>query len=479
MSALRFLLSLAFALAIGGWLPSGSRAAEPENQTEPGPQKALTLEAKQKELTVDDSVRNALENHPSITAAREKVGAQAAVLRQQFAAYYPTLSLNGQYQTGTQSGSTSVAPEAFDSFQAQASVNMTLYNFGKREGAVQSARDTLSATQYNLKTTADTVVLGVKQAYYSYLQAIALVRVREETVRDRDLVVRQAQAFFDVGTRAKIDLVRAQSNLYSAQSDLIAAQNTMRVAWATLKNAMGLPDIPEQAVASIPAAQVQNFAVTTFPLNLEQARSQAFDIRPELLSFKAQLRAQDQITATNRRGHLPDIIFDANYARRNTSNQEHTAVVPCLDLDNDCRSTVHLGHFDTFPLQPSWQVRLTLNIPIFDGFRTTYKVEESVRTYYAIRAAAEQQKQQVALEVEQGYANAGSAQERIKATKAAEQAARENLDLANGRYQVGVGSIIEVTDAQALYVTAEVDYVNSLYNYKIAEAQLLRAVGTP
>jgi outer membrane protein len=483
MSALRLLLSLAFALAIGGWLPSGSRAAEPENQTEPGPQKALTLEAKQKELTVDDSVRNALENHPSIKQAAEKVGAQAAVLRQQFAAYYPTLSLNGQYQTGTQSGSTSVAPEAFDSFQAQASVNMTLYNFGKREGAVQSARDTLSATQYNLKTTADTVVLGVKQAYYSYLQAIALVRVREETVRDRDLVVRQAQAFFDVGTRAKIDLVRAQSNLYSAQSDLIAAQNTMRVAWATLKNAMGLPDIPEQAVASIPAAQVQNFAVTTFPLNLEQARSQAFDIRPELLSFKAQLRAQDQITATNRRGHLPDIIFDASYARRNTSNQEHTTVktgsdcVPLKDADDTC--TIHLGHFDTFPLQPSWQVRLTLNIPIFDGFRTTYKVEESVRTYYAIRAAAEQQKQQVALEVEQGYANVGSAQERIKATRAAEQAARENLDLANGRYQVGVGSIIEVTDAQALYVTAEVDYVNSLYNYKIAEAQLLRAVGTP
>ena len=124
-------------------------------------------------------------------------------------------------------------------------------------------------------------------------------------------------------------------------------------------------------------------------------------------------------------------------------------------------------------------MQLSLNIPLFDGFRTTNKVEESVRTYYSIKAQEEQQKQQVALEVEQGYANVVSAQERIKATKAAEQAARENLNLANGRYQVGVGSIIEVTDAQATYTSAEVDYVNSLYNYKIAEAQLMKAMGSP
>jgi outer membrane protein TolC len=271
--------------------------------------------------------------------------------------------------------------------------------------------------------------------------------------------VRQAQAFFDVGTRAKIDLVRAQSNFYTAQAGLIAAQNALKVAWVSLKNAIGLPDFPEQPLPELTAAQVESFAVTNFPLSLEQSRTQAFSVRPELQSFDAQLRAQDQIIATNRRGHLPDVLLDANYGGR-----------------SKFASSSFLG---AVPLQDTWQAQLSLNIPIFDGFRTTYKVEESVRTYYSIRAQAEQQKQQVALEVEQGYANLGSAQERIKASKAAEEAAKENLDLANGRYQVGVGSIIEVTDAQETYVRAEVDYVNSLYSYKIAEAQLLRAVGTP
>ncbi|HEY3305146.1 MAG TPA: TolC family protein [Candidatus Binatia bacterium] len=479
MPGFRFALAALFSLLAIGGNPGRSLAAEAPAPPV-GEQIELKREAAGKELTVEDAVRNALENHPSIKQARERVGAQAAVLRQQFAAYYPTITIKNTFTDNTDTGLRSTDVDKQE-VEISPTFNFILYNFGKREGTVQAARETLSATQYNLKTSADSVVLGVKQAYYSYLQSIALVRVREETVRDRELIVRQAQAFYDVGTRAKIDLVRAQSNLFSAQSDLIAAQNTMRVSWVTLKNAMGLPDLPEQSVTTVTADQVEKFSVTTFPLNLEQARSQSFDIRPELLSFKAQLRAQDQVIATNRRGHLPDLTLDANAGWSNVSGDSSC---PTRLINDPTTNVVTSRRTCTtprplFPLDSSWQVQLSLTIPVFDGFRTTNKVAESVRTYYAVKAQAEQQRQQVALEVEQGYANLVSAQERIKATRAAEQAARENLELANGRYQVGVGSIIEVTDAQALYVSAEVDYVNSLYNYKIAEAQLLRAVGTP
>ncbi|HEY1373779.1 MAG TPA: TolC family protein [Candidatus Binatia bacterium] len=420
-------------------------------------------------LTLDQAVANGLEYHPSIKQAFERIGAQAAVVRQQLAAYYPTINLNSQWSRSNQSGGSSVASQANDFVQISPTGTFTLYNFGKREGAVQSARETLDATRYNLKTTADTVVLGVKQAFYSYLQARALARVAEETVRDRDLIVQQARAFFEVGTRAKIDVARAEANLYNAQSGLIGAQNTIRVAWVTLKNAMGLPDLPDNVVVpDLTANQVQNFETVAFPLTLDQSRRQAYDIRPELKSFEAQLRAQDQVIATNRRGHLPDVILDANEAWRHVSNDTTTKKA------GDGERNLPL-----FPLKPSYNVRISINIPIFDGFRTTNRVEESVRTYYAIRAQADQQKQQVALEVEQGYANLLSAQERIRSFKSAQDAAKENLDLANGRYQVGVGSIIEVTDAQQLYTSAEVDYVNSIYNYKVAEAQLLKAVGTP
>jgi len=199
--------------------------------------------------------------------------------------------------------------------------------------------------------------------------------------------------------------------------------------------------------------------VTALSMRLDEAKTAAFAARPELHSFEAQKRAQDQRIAAARRGHLPDILFTGTYGRTGSSPRGNT------DRTN------------TFPLQPTWTAQLSLNIPIFDGFNTTYKVEEAVKNYYTIKAQEETQRQQVALDVEQSYLRVLEARERIKATEAAQRAARENLDLANGRYQVGVGSIIEVTDAQTLYTSAETDRIRSLYDYKIFEAQLARAVG--
>lgn len=401
-----------------------------------------------KVLTLDEAVQTALENHPNIKAAQERIGAQQAVLGQQKAAYYPTVTNANVYRTTTQTGTTGSSQTGFDFISSQLNFNLTLYNFGKREGAVQAARETLDATGYNYKTTVDSVILGVKQAYFTYLGLTALVKVREETIKSRELLVRQAQGFFEVGTRAKIDVVRAESNLYNAQADLITAQNAVKVAWVTLKNAMGLRELPDRPL-------VEDTTMTPIPYTLEEAREIAYKSRPELKSFEAQRRAQDQNIATARRGHLPDLIFDANYGRRNTSNTGT----------------------NTFPLNATWQVQLSLNIPIFDGFRTTNRVEENLRNYYVIRDQEEQQRQQVALDVEQSYVALVGLQERIKANEAAAKAAKENLDLANGRYQVGVGSIIEVTDAQTLYTDAQTTYIRTLYDYKIAEAQLVRAIG--
>jgi outer membrane protein TolC len=400
-------------------------------------------------LTLDDALLIALDNHPSLKAARERIAAQRAVVGQQMAAYYPSLFITDRYQTGTQSGGTGVADAASEFYSGQVSAALILYNFGKREGAVQAARETLNAVGHNYKTTVDAVILGVKQAYYAYLGARAIVNVREETVKSRDLLVQQARAFYEVGTRARIDVVRAESNLYNAQADLIATQNAVKVAWVFLKNAMGLRELPERPL-------VEEALMTTIPYTLEEAKEIAYVSRPELKSFEAQRKAQDQNIAVARRGHLPDLIFDGNYARRHVSND---------------------GNRDTFPLRPSWQAQLTLIIPIFDGFRTTNRVEETLHNYYVIKEQEEQQRQQVALDVEQSYLRLVELQERIKANEAAAKAAKENLDLANGRYQVGVGSIIEVTDAQTLYTDAQTTYVRALYEYKIADAQFTRAIG--
>ena len=367
-------------------------------------------------------------------------------------AYYPTISMNNSYRT-TQSSTNGGNDHAADAFSSQAIFNWTLYNFGKREGNVQAARETLDATKYDYETTNQDIVLSIKQAYYVYLGTQALVRVRQDTVRSRELLVRQARGFYEVGTRAKIDVARAEANLYSAQADLIAAENGVKIAWVTLRNAMGSPRLPEQPVA-VDSPEVE------ISMNLAEARTRAFDTRTELKSFDAQRRASDQLIAVARRSHLPDIIFDAAYGRRHVSDQ-----------------VVGGQNLNTFPLQPTWSVQLNLIIPIFDGFRTTNRVEETLHNYYNVKFQEEERRQLIALDVEQSYLRVVETQERIKATDSAAKAAKENLDLAQGRYAVGVGSIIEITDAETLYTDAQTTYIRTVYDYKIADAQLARAMG--
>jgi len=394
-------------------------------------------------LTLDEVVRTALENHSSVKSAQYQVGAQDAVLHQQMAAYYPTISFSNTYRTANSGGSSSNASKGFDSFTGAGNASMTLYNFGKREGAVQSARDTLDATQYAYNTTANNIVLAVKQAYYGVLQANALLRVNEETVRDREETLRQTQGFYDVGTKPRSDVTQAQANLYLAQANLILARNGVDVAWANLRNAMGVDDYPRQPLA-------EELAVTPFSMALAEAKEEAFAARPELLQFAALLKAEDQLIAVARRNHLPDLLFSSIYGRQGvTGESPHN----------------------------NWQVQLSLNVPIFNGFQTTYQLQQALYTYQSIKEQARVQRQQVALQVEQSYLNLTTAREVVKANEAAVKAAKENLELHEGRYQVGYAPIVEVTDAQTTYTTAQTNYVNALVSYKLAMAQLLNAMG--
>jgi outer membrane protein TolC len=436
---------------VAGWwlsLAASVRGAEIQMQVQAVPSTSTSPSPTGKLLTIEDAVRIGLDNHPRIRSASERVSSQQAVLGQQMSAYYPTISMSNSYRT-SQSSTNGGNDHAADAFSSQAIFNLTLYNFGKREGNVQAARETVDATKQDYETTNQDTILAIKQAYYVYLGSQALVNVRKDTVRNRDLLVRQARGFYEVGTRARIDVARAEANLYTAQADLIAAENAVKIAWVTLRNAMGSPRLPEQPVA-------EDSPETVFSMNLAGARNVAFDSRTELKSFDAQRRASDQLIAVARRGHLPDLIFDASYGRRHVSDQ---------------------NGLNTFPLQPTWSVQLSLNIPIFDGFRTTNRVEETLHNYYNVKAQEEDRRQQIALEVEQSYLRVVETQERIKATDSAAKAAKENLDLAQGRYQVGVGSIIEVTDAETLYTDAQTTYIRTIYDYKIADAQLARAMG--
>ena len=390
-----------------------------------------------KTLTLQQAEGMALENHPGIRAASERVKVQEAVLKRAKAGYYPTAGLRGSYENKPVTENPNADKNLFNT---SGQVSWLVSDFGRREGGIRREQETLEARRFSERTSVEGVVFGVRRAFFDYLRAQALVRVEQDTVKDREALVRQAQGFFDVGTRPKIDVARAEASLFAAKAGLIGAQNGVRIAWARLKGAMGVTRFPERPVAS-------DVNVRAPTLSLDEAVKGAFESRTEIKEFQSRLKAQQEAIEVVKRGRMPRLRFDGQYGRR-------------WHNDQDILSSV-----------------LTLEVPLFAGFTLKPEIERTVREYAVIKAQQEEQQQRIALEVEESYLNLAEAGERIKANEAQKKSAKENLELANGRYQVGVGSIIEITEAQVVNTRAQTDHIRSVYDHKLAEARLARAMG--
>jgi outer membrane protein TolC len=118
-----------------------------------------------------------------------------------------------------------------------------------------------------------------------------------------------------------------------------------------------------------------------------------------------------------------------------------------------------------------------LTIPIFSGFSTTNQIVEGKALLKNLEAQEESLRQNIRLEAEQAFLGLKEAIESITVTEKSVSQAKENYDLASGRYQVGVGQPLEITDAEVLLANARASYINALYNYKVAEARIDRAMG--
>jgi outer membrane protein TolC len=151
-----FTLLIAVAIVKGGHI-GPLAAAEIQLQVQAAPAAQQPSSPTGKLLTIQDAVQIGLDNHPRIKSANERIGSQEAVLGQQMSAYYPTVNFNNRYIT-SQSGRDEHATESFSSL---ANFNMILYNFGKREGNVQAARETLNATKQDYATTTQDIILAI------------------------------------------------------------------------------------------------------------------------------------------------------------------------------------------------------------------------------------------------------------------------------------------------------------------------------
>jgi outer membrane protein TolC len=403
--------------------------------------------------TLDECIDFALAQQPRLKAAGSTVEAARERVWQSTAAYLPQVSANyvanrrkatsGSLTGGGGSFGGPPSARTFNFYSTGVALSQVLFDFGQNLALIHRAKALESSAAADAQTEHDAIVFEVTQAYLGLLAAQRLRVVADETVRQNTQHLDLAQGRYEVGFAPRFDVTQASVQLANAELAQVTARNNVTLGRETLRNAMGMStplDFDVVDVLSQPLVK----------LGEDDAVELAYANRPELVSIAAQQKAQAlQIDAITK-DYLPKITGNANYTWSGSQ----------------------------YPLQDTWNIGAAVNLSVFNGGLTTAQVGEARANLATLEANAETLRQNVQLEVRQAMANVREGAEAIRVTEKARRQARENVELAEGRYSTGVGSIIELTDAQASLASAEANLVQSLVNYRVAIATLERAVAT-
>lgn len=331
-------------------------------------------------------------------------------------------------------------------------LSQNLFDDGTRETVNTQARRAVDAASFNALNTRQNTILVVTQNYYQLLLATDLVKVARAQVARFQQAVDVTQAQITAGTAPAKDVYQARSDLATAQVTLLQNQNQVLLASASLKNTLGVASpapvqaAPLAAGEALPPPPPAGRAVT-----FEQALTAAFAQRPDLRQQEAIVQSQ---TAA------------VQQARRTAG----------LTLRGDYVLTYQATN-DTGARGTDSQFLVTGSYPLFDAgsARGAVRIAQAQRDIAANQL--EQVRQQIRLDVEQAYNTRATNQQAAGLAQAAVTAAQVNYDAAVAARQEGIGTVLDITTAQATLTQAESQYVTAVYNFYIADAQLQRALG--
>ena len=427
--------------------PAAPAPAAPPPATTPAPQPgSVVLErVLGRALSLEEAVGIALETQPSIQARLYDYMAAAHRVDQVFAVLLPQITgrvaaARSKSDIGGGGLSGATIRSFNDNFVARATLSQVLFDFGKTFASTEAARRLAEVAQEDVELQRQLITLTVKESFININFARRLIRVQEQAVERADLNLRSARGFFEVGTRPKSDVARAEVDVANARVDLIRARNAERIARVALNTAMGIP-------ADTPTEVQDNLVYQAVTIDRADLLSQALAQRPE---YKQVRLLVDQAEAQLRRAQrdfLPDVTGRGTYG--------------------GVRSD----------LNEVWEIGVNLSWTLFDGGNLIAQVREKRSLVESARSQVKVTELNIGQEVEQAYLVVNEAQERIAATQTAVASAQENFRLAQGRFDAGVGTILELTDAQLFLTQAQNTEAQALADYRVALAALERATG--
>ena len=450
-------LVLLLALTLAGWLTPPLAGAQAP--AEPTPR--LPSPVAGRILSLKEAIDIALENQPSIQA---RLGDYAAARQRVDQAFSGLLPQIGGSWTAARDQIASIHRSrgklggiAFNDWrttsESRATLSQLLWDFGKTVAATDKEKANAESSKEDVEVDRNDTVLLVKESYFNLLFGKRLVAVNQEAVVRAELNLRSAKGFFEVGTRPKFDVTRAEVDLANAQLTLIQARNAVRLARVALNTAMGISIGSPTEVEDI-------LSYEAFPVDESRLLPEALQRRPEYRQIKVKVEAAEASVRQTFRDFFPDVKGNAKYG----FDRAEAEVKPG-------------GQTLTADFVEVWELGVTLNWSIFDGGNKIAKYKEAKASLEAAQSRVRVQELAIWKEVEQAHLNVIESEERIQAAKKAVEAARENFRLAQGRFDAGVGTIIELTDAQLALTQALSTEAQALTDYRIGVSRLERALG--
>jgi outer membrane protein TolC len=416
---------------------------------------AVPQELVGRELGLEEAVNIALENAPLIVARIGDYLAAQQRVNQALAPLLPQLTGSGSYGRARTVG-VIVGNVGYQDFgAARLTASQLLFDFGRTWAAKDVAKSNAEALKEVLEAQKLDIAQLVKTQYFTLLLSKRLVEVNVTALERAEVNLRSAQGFFQVGTQPKSFVTRAEVEVANGRVNVIRAQNAVSLARVALNTAMGI-------AVNAPTEVKDLLAYQQFPMNRDTLVAEAIKNRPEYRQVKAQADAADAFVRQTFRDFFPNLTGTGNYGLvgiTGSTGQTSRSTSGFTDVNN------------------VWELGLSLNWSIFDGGGRVARYKEAKAAVEASQARVRDAELQVWQSVEQSYLNLGEAEERIGAAGKAVESAEENYQLARGRFDAGVANIIELTDAQLALTQAQSTEAQALSDYRIAIANLERALG--
>ena len=405
-------------------------------------------------LGLQKAIELALENHPLVQEAGATLKAATARTEQARAIYYPRVEAN--FDTAAGAGRLNprflvggfLVQQNLSQYVGGVSVSQRIFDFGFTQHTVDSAHLAERAQELDINARQALVVLNVQGSYLTSLKHQRLVQIAEETVRERGIIKGQIEALYRQQLKSKLDLDLVQVELTNAESLLVKARNGLKSSFANLNRAIGIAGAEDYVLEDLPIQVRPQRPLDT--LIGDSLTHPEFRRAKELTAS-----AEAKVTAAKRQ-YLPTVSayasggdFQVYDSTRSQANQT--------------------GGW--------WAAGGFVSMPLFTGFMIENQVREAKAQKAAAEAASTNIEQALTQQVTNSYLDTISFAQQIKLGEEQVRTSQEALNLAKQRYQLGLGSIVEVTQAEVGLTAAQTKLAEAQYDYKIAEVTLAYAAG--